>query len=629
MIFVLSGLGVFLLGAIFSRRAASGYGLAAIGAALALAAGVGGLLGRSESLSVAFLGQLRLGIGVDRLSGAFLTISAIVWLLVALFAIRCGAGFRRATTIGFNIALVGMTLVVTALDAIILLVGWELMTAFVFLMLLERSRSERHPFAFLAFGELSTLALVIGFGALYAERHSLSLSATGGGSAVFLVFASLGMVIKMDIVPFHSWMRKAYEQLPGPIAAIASVSVTLMGVYGLERVMRMGDYLQWWTLVLIVAGAVSAFWGALHAASTKGLRSLPAYSTVESNGMILAAVGLSVIAAAGGSEELGYLALFALAAALVLAIGHAVAKSLFFLSLGHATEALKTTSIDETRGVWAAVGRVPALGIIVSGLSFAAFPPLVGYVGEWMLLETTFQAYKFTAFAERFVTAFVGVLVALAIGLTAFSMVKFIGYTVLGREKSARASAIASPWITAPQICLMLLVALAGVALPVVLPLFGFRGLFTGLLGVPKGLLLVSGMPTFGVVSPTMFAALIIVLSAIPLALWWSGRRALRRVDPWNGGIAVNASETFTSSAYSQILQAILKNFYRTREISAGSVRRLETIDLLARPFGALRRAFVRGGTELGRLVMNGRIAAYVLYIVVMFVIAVILARVP
>ena len=429
------GLFAFLLSALFSKRAAAGYAFAAAGAACTLAAGVRGLLGLVDTDATFLLGSQPMGLGIDHLSAIFLTLSSIVWFFVALFGLRYGARFRRVATVGFNLALMGMTIVVTAVDAITFLVGWELMTIFVFLMLFERSPSERPPFGFLAFGELSTIALVIGFAALYGQRHSITLGAAGGGGTAFFVFASLGMIIKMDIVPFHAWMRSVYEHLPGHIAAIASVSVTLMGVYGLERTVGMSDYAQWWALALLALGAISAFWGALMAASTRGLRSLPAYSTVESNGMILAAVGLSAIAASGAGPGLSYLAEFALAAALVLAVGHALAKSLFFLSLGRAMEVLRTRTIGETRSVWIGVGKIPALGIIISGLSFAAFPPLVGYVGEWMLLQTTFQAYKFPAFAERFVTAFAGVLVALALGLMAFSMVKFIGYTVLGREK--------------------------------------------------------------------------------------------------------------------------------------------------------------------------------------------------
>ena len=172
----------------------------------------------------------------------------------------------------------------------------------------------------------------------------------------------------------------------------------------------------------------------------------------------------------------------------------------------------------------------------------------------------------------------------------------------------------------------MILVAFAGIALPLVLPFFGFHGLFSGLLGVPRGLLLVSGDPIFGVVSPTMLAVLLLALGAIPALAWVAGKRGVRRVDPWNGGIEIFPSESFSAPAYSQILQAMLKNFFRTHEAEEGGGRRIATVDLLARPFGFLWKAFTRIGAALSRLVMNGRISAYVAYVLVMFVIAIVLA---
>ncbi len=583
MIFVAGALGLFALGAILARRPATGYAFAAAGSLAALAAGMQGLVGPQGSFTLPFVGDLAVGVGLDRLSGSFLLISAVVWLLVSLFSIRYGRATRRLTAVGYNLALAGMMLVLTALDAITFLVGWEIMTIFVFLMLYERSRSASSPFAFLAFGELSTLLLVAAFALRFAVARTINLRADGGGAA-FFVLASLGMIVKMDIVPFHAWMRRAYEQLPGHLAAVASVAVTLMGVYGLERIAQAGGYSTWWPLVLLLLGALSAFWGGLQAAATNGVRLLPAYSTVESNGLILSAIALSIVAGAEGGTELAYLAAFASAAALVLAIAHALSKSLLFLSLGEAGDAIKSATIGETRGVWTRVGPVPALGIAVAGLSLAAFPPLAGYVGEWMLLETTFQAYKLSDFAARFVTSFAGILIALAIGLAAFSMVKLIGYVVLGREPRPSARPASSPWLTAPRIALIVLVLFVGVGLPALLPLFGFGKLFSGLLGVPKPLLLVSGIPLFGVLSPTIFAAIMVALSAVPVISWYLRRRRVRTVNAWNGGIEIAPPESFTAPAYTQILTAILANFYRTRERRSEGGRRLETVDLLASP---------------------------------------------
>ena len=66
------------------------------------------------------------------------------------------------------------------------------------------------------------------------------------------------------------------------------------------------------------------------------------------------------------------------------------------------------------------VGKLPAFGIMTSGLSFSAFPPTIGFVGEWMILEALFQSYKFMNNIDRIIAAFAGIMVALAIGLATF-----------------------------------------------------------------------------------------------------------------------------------------------------------------------------------------------------------------
>lgn len=627
MIWVVGAFALFCLGALVARWRIAAYAFASAGSLAAAAAGLSGLAAPAQALQMPFVGRLWIGIGLDRLSGTFLLISSVVWLMLSLSSIRSGGRQRVVTAVAYNVAIAGMVIVLTALDAVTLLVGWEIMTIFVFLALFERSRSERPPILFLAFGELSTLLLVLAFALRFALYHTISLRASDGGVA-FFALASLGMIVKMDIVPFHAWMRRAYEQLPGNLAGVASVGVTLAGVYGLERVASIGGASGWWPLLLLLLGAASAFWGALQAAGSDGLRLLPAYSTVESNGLILSAVALSLIAAQEGGSQLAYLASFAAAAALTLAIAHALAKTLLFLSIGEAGDALGTDTLRETKSVWTNVGPVPALGIAIGGLSLAAFPPLIGYVGEWMLLETTFQAYRFTAFAARFITSFAGVLIALAIGLTAFAMVKLIGYTVLGRERRLLPKPATSSWLSAPQISLAGLILLCGVGIPALLPLFGFGRLFSGLLGVPKPLLLVSGIPLFGVLSPTLFAAIMIVLSAIPILSWLARRRRIRAVDAWNGGIEINQAESFTSPAYTQILASILKNVYRTREHREGSARSVETTDFVADLTRPIRRAVDSLAGATSRLFMNGRIAAYVLYIVIILVIAFVVAAV-
>ena len=229
-----------------------------------------------------------------------------------------------------------------------------------------------------------------------------------------------------------------------------------------------------------------------------------AYSTVENNGMILTAIGFYAMAHGLTNPSLHYLSLFAQAASIIMALSHTFAKTLMFMCVGHAKEAYNVNTIDEVRGVWSGVGKIPALGIVISALSFSAFPPLIGYAGEWMVLETLFQSYRFPDAATQFFTALAGILTALAIGLIGFAMIKMIGYTALGYDHGRKSRHISNRFMHFTELAMEILIVACGVAIPAIIILSGYPGLLMGLLGIPNPLVLASGQPLFGVISPRL-----------------------------------------------------------------------------------------------------------------------------
>ena len=622
----------FAVGALLSRLPRAANAVAAMGSVIAALAAL--LTGGNWHASAAFSpdGAFAFALRLDHLSQVFVVISSIAWIVVSLGAIRSAGERDTLGAVGVNLACFGLYLVLLSAAVVSFMIGWELMTIFVFMLIARHVAEPRHAFRFLAFGELSSVLLLLGFVVSVSQTGTIALTHSKAVSGVFLVFVTLGAVVKMDVVPFHTWMKDAYHHIPGYLGVLASVAVTLAGVYALERFLTVGPAVVWWLLVLILLGAFSAFYGALQSTGARGLRTVPAYSTVEYNGMILCAAGFSALAATGPGKSLEYLSLFAGAAAVVLTLSHALAKALFFLSLGDAADESGALRFADLRSIWKNVGKMPGLGIMVAGLSFAAVPPLIGYSGEWMLIEATFQSFRFHTFAERFVASFSGVFLALAMGLTAFAMARYIGYIVLGNDDppstapSGPARRRPAMLVRAVELVLILLVPATGIGLPAVLRWSGFGTLLGGLLGVPRPLLLVSGTPTFGVLSPTFFAVVILVLSGIPLAVWARRRRSFRRVGAWSGGLEPVGRERFTSDAFAQILQHILRFYTRARAREEGGSVSLQTRDALERIWRGLARLSDTVATAVSRVYMNGRISWYVTYILAVFVIVLLVA---
>jgi len=612
---------LYASGAVFSSKPRLSYAFSFAGSVSAFLTGCYALTHTQILWRFPMLHNVELSLYIDHLSALFIIIAALSWMALALYSIDYSRLYpKKRLSLGFNISLIGMLLILTAHDGISLLIGWEIMTIFAFLMMQGTGKYFERSYRFLAFGELSTVCLVIGFAALFSSAGSLSFDALHNGSFFVLILISLGFIIKMDIVPFHGWMRGIYGDIPDNTAALLSAPVTLMGVYGLERIIPLLPNNQIWDIIIILLGAFSAFWGGLQAAAADKIRLLPAYSTVENNGMILTAIGFYALAEGSGIASLHYLASFALAASIILVISHTLSKTLLFMSVGHAKEAYNVHTIDEARGVWSGVGRIPALGIVISALSFSAFPPLIGYAGEWMILETLFQSYRFPSIAIAFFSALSGILIALAIGLISFAMVKLIGYTALGYDHGRKSRPIPNRLMHIAEVSLESIIVLGGIGLPLIIILIGFPQLLTGLLGIPSPLVLASGMPAFGVISPTFIGIIMLVLLIIPILIFIKNKKKVRKVDSWNGGIKLEETEFFSAPAYSQILEHILRGFYRTREIRSKTHSSIKVEDILIRPTEALTSMVRKIGEGVSLILMNGKISAYVAYILVLFI---------
>lgn len=610
-----------ILGACCFSRIRLSYLFTFLGSVFAFVTGCYTLTHTSDLWHFSLSGGITLALGMDHLSGLFMVIAAISWMALALYSQDyCKLYPQKMLPLGFNICLVGMLLILAARDGFTLLIGWEIMTIFAFVMMLAPGRYFERSYRFLAFGELSTACLLLGFAVLYDQTGSISFEAMQKGSTAMLVLLSLGFIIKMDIVPFHSWMRGIYGEIPDNTAALLSAPVTLMGVYGLERIVPLVPASQVWNIIMILLGAFSAFWGGLQAVAANKVRLLPAYSTIENNGMILTAIGLYALAGSFSNSPLGYLSLFAQAASIIIALSHTLAKTLLFMSVGHAKEAYNVHVIDQARGVWSGVGKIPALGIVVSALSFSAFPPLIGYAGEWMILETLFQSYRFPASAIAFFAALAGVLTALAIGLIGFAMIKLIGYTALGYDHGRKSRPIPNRWMHLSEAGLELLILLCGIGIPLIIMIMGYPQLLTGLLGIPSPLVLASGQPVFGVISPTFISLIMIVLLLVPVSLFIKNNKRVRKVNSWNGGVGLDEAEFFSAPAYSQILEHILRAFYHTREVKSGTRSGIEVEDILVRPTRALAWLVRKIGEGEAMVLMNGKISAYVTYILILFV---------
>ncbi|WP_448589179.1 proton-conducting transporter transmembrane domain-containing protein [Thermodesulfobium sp.] len=616
MIFYTLSIVCFLLGIIsfFNNKLSCIF--AVLGSVFSIAVGILGFERSLNILNLALFPDISLKLGVDKISSIFLIIAFLCFGIIVFYSIDFNKLFSKRMSLLLNIAMLAMLFILTSQDAISFLISFECISIAIFFSILERRNTYKEAFSFLAFSEASSIALFIAFGALWAQTENFIIS-NAVGNIVFMGFAYLAFIIKMDIVPFHVWISSTYSKSPSNVAAILSVPVTLIGTYGIFRIFALNPHLQVFAIISILLGSISALWGALQAARSRSLKKLPAYSTIENNSLILASIGIAYLTA--NAQNLQFLSQFAMLTALFIIISHSFSKTTLFLSIGHAKEAFSEELIDNVGGVFKYLSKITGLGIVISGLSLSAFPPLIGFVSDWMLLETFFQSYKIEDLSLKLIVTFSAILITLAIGLSSFGMKKLIGFSALG-TKTKEVINIESLTMKISEAILIFLVITLGFISPLIIIALGYHTFLDGLLAVPNPLLIVSSRPIFGVLSPTLFGIIIFIFF---IALWKlkSKEKDVKRVKPWVGGLEVLPAESFKIGAYSFIVESLLKPLSQTREIRENDIAYVYSADIIENFYSFITKLSNKISSLFSKTIMNSSIHWYITYIISAFII--------
>ncbi|MFO8153724.1 proton-conducting transporter membrane subunit [Thioalkalivibrio sp.] len=184
-----------------------------------------------------------------------------------------------------------------------------------------------------------------------------------------LIIASLwlGFGVKAGLPLLHFSLPLAYAAAPVPVAAALAGAMIKAGLLGWLVTLPLGQAgLQDWGTIVIAAGLVAAFGGALIGVNQTRPRLVLAYSSISQMGMVSVAIGawLSV-------PELGPLLAVAIT---VFALHHALAKAALFLG----TEVVRHRTRRPVTWLWIGLG-IPALG-------------LVGLMPSGLLTKTTLKA---------------------------------------------------------------------------------------------------------------------------------------------------------------------------------------------------------------------------------------------
>jgi NADH-quinone oxidoreductase subunit N len=368
----------------------AGVGVVGLGVALVLpavgATGAGGTFQRMVALD---------GIAIFA-NAIFCITTALVLLLSAGYLRRRGVD-RGEYYVLVMFAAVGMMLMGSALDLLVVFLGLELMSLALYVLagffraLPEGNEASMKYFLLGAFASgffLYGIALLFGAtGTTNLERLAADLATPERlrdplvltGVALLLV----GFGFKASAVPFHQWAPDVYEGAPTAVAALIATGAKAAALAALMRVLSALPGLQAdWSLLLWLLAALSMTVGNVIALVQHNVKRLLAYSSIAHVGYML--MGLAAGVPAGGAPVLYYLLIYSFATIGAFGVILLLERRDATGAAGEATP--EAVEIDAYAGL-ASRHPVLALTFAVFLLSLIGMPPTAGFVGKLYLFS--------------------------------------------------------------------------------------------------------------------------------------------------------------------------------------------------------------------------------------------------
>src|SRR5436309_6459235 len=301
---------------------------------------------------------------------------------------------------------VGMMVLISAGDLIMLYLGLELMSLALYVVAAsnrDNAKSTEAGLKYFVLGALSSGMLLYGASLIYGFTGTVSFAGiaaaakTGSVGLVFgLVFLLAGLCFKISAVPFHMWTPDVYEGAPTPVTAFfaSAPKVAALAVFTRVALTAFPGILSQWQQVVVFVAIASMVLGSFAAIGQKNIKRLMAYSSIGHMGFAL--VGLAAGTAEGAQGVLVYIAIYV-----------AMTLGSFAIILAMKRGGRHVENISDFAGL----SRTnPLLAFFFSMLLFslAGIPPLAGFFAKFYVFVAAIKAGLFTLSVVGVLTSVVG-----------------------------------------------------------------------------------------------------------------------------------------------------------------------------------------------------------------------------
>jgi len=542
---------------------------------------------------------------------------------------------RGAHWFFFNLLLLGLSLVMTARDAVCFLIAWEIMSlAPFFLISLHDDESEVREAAwiYLVAAHIGAACLIAFFALTMAQAGSssfevIAVAARDGrltAPTLLYLLALVGFGAKIGLFPFHIWLPEVYPTAPSHVTAVMSAGMINVGVYGLWRVLEiLGPPAPWQGWLLVGLGLFSALFGILRALAQGGLKRLLAYSSVENMGLVCLGLGLGLVGRAAGNDAVAALGL---AGALFHVLSHAAFKGLLFLCAGEVLLAVGSARIAHLGGL---AKRMPLVGglFLLAAAGIAGLPPLSGFIGELILALSMLAGLDLPGLLPKVGMAAALTAMAAVGGFALAAFAKAGGLSFLGQPRTPAAAKARSRGLLAeaPLLFLALCVALAAVFAPVLLSLAGQAALnFPGMDLAPARAALAGALAIVQTVGLVSAALVVLAASLLILRNRLAAAHGRRSASTWGCGYtALTARIQYSAGSFVEPTAKIMPlamGLSSRLDMDPGPfpVRARLTVaspDAVKNHFFTPIFEAVARGCDALKVVQHGRVHLYILYV--------------
>jgi NADH-quinone oxidoreductase subunit M len=354
-----------------------------------------------ENLMWIYPFNIHYSLGVDGISAPLIMLTAFTTLLVVIAAWNT-IQHKVAQYMAAFLTMQGLVIgVFAATDAILFYVFWEAMLIPMYLSIgiwgsANRSYASIKFFLYTFFG--SALLLIV---LLYLNHLSLGTSFNISDfyhirlsiPQQLWIFSGflLAFAVKVPMWPLHTWLPDAHTEAPAGGSIVLAALMLKLGAYGFLRFSLpiTPDASHILDKFMIVLSLIAIVYIGLVAIAQTDMKKLIAYSSVAHMGfVVLGCFMVFIIIANTGEIKNAYMSL---EGAMVQMISHAFSSGAMFLGVGILYERIHSRNIKDFGGV-ANTMPVFAAFFMIFAMSNAGLPGTSGFVGEFMIILSSFQA---------------------------------------------------------------------------------------------------------------------------------------------------------------------------------------------------------------------------------------------